>query len=244
LPWYGGLAQRRYGGGIRGSATNTPLLERVQESLAAQMGTAYEASVNPITSAVGMETMAYARAITFDGYGASERMVRELYPPTATLGGLLPRWEAIMGTPPVLGDTQVTRQARVAAKWLQVATGARVQEVTDALQAALGPLFGSLVHQDPSDALAFWPGGSPPAPNQWTSTIAVLNVGLNVPPSYVDPSTGAPNAAWWAASGGVQTVLDPMLPIWMQFQSFVLSSHGTVGWYLDEPDLDLEIFDV
>jgi hypothetical protein len=246
MPFYGGMspAPRRYGGGIRGADTNAPLLQRVAESLSQQMGSAYEPSVLPPTSAVAMETHAYARAVVFDGWSANERLANQFLPSTSTVDGLLPRWERIMNAPPFAADTQPTRQARVGLAWARIGEPNSIQPVIDELSRALGPLYISVLHNDPSNALTFWPGGPQLAGYPWQSTIARLNVELAIPSGYAN-ADGSPNALWWGTVGTVQQVLDPMLPSWMTFQWFIASiDHpGDIGFYWDEPDWDLEIFD-
>lgn len=233
----------RYGGGAKGGTTNKPQLELVAESLATQMGTAYSQDVRPVTSQVGLEGHAYARALAFDGYGSNERLRNELYPPTSY--SLLPRHERNLGVYAMPGDTSPVRQARVAAKWLRVGVPNWHQPVVDALTNALGSsssggLFTTIVYNDTSNATTYWPGGATNPSYPWYSTIFVARVQLAVPANYKG-STGAPNAAWWAAVHTAGALLDSFLPIWMTYMFFILSSHGAAEFRLDEPDLDLEV---
>lgn len=247
MPFTGGFSPgpERYGGGDgNGSA---PLLQRVFESIAAQRGDAYDQTVN---TAVGVENMALARALTFDGYGANTRLANQFLPSKMTADGLLPRWEVILNVPPLPGDTEPVRRARVAAALARIGQPNTHQPIVDALTSALGELFsGTIQYDTPDNAVSIWPGwtsgpGGPPTDTvPWYSTIDRIQVELLVPPAYQTP-TGGPNAAWWAALNVGAAVLDVMLPAWVVWQFFVESSHGDDCFYLDEAsgNLDLEIF--
>jgi hypothetical protein len=229
----------RFGGGEGNSSA--PLLQRVFESIAAQRGDAYDQTVN---STVGVENMAFARAITFDGWLRNQKLANEFQPTKCTAAGLLPRWERIFATPPNPTDTEPVRRARVSAAWLRLISSAAVQSVTDALSAALGPLFVGLVFQTPATAVAYWPGGTQLPGFPWFSTIALINVQLTIPSGYAN-ADGSPNAQWWAATGAVFQILDPMLPAYDDFQWYVNNPQNPseTGWILDTNELDLEAFD-
>jgi hypothetical protein len=155
MPFTGGYSPQpeRYGGGDAGS--NVPLLQRIVESLAAARGKTYSQA---LTTAVGVENMALARAIAFDLYGANVRAANEMNPATATVSGLLPRWEAILAAPPLPGDAQPVRQARCMAKLLRFGYPNNMQPVADATKAVLGPLFVAMVYIRPDQATVWWPG--------------------------------------------------------------------------------------
>ena len=76
----------------------------------------------------------------------------------------------------------------------------------------------------------------------WYSTVDKIDIQLTVPPAYLNTVSGAPNAAWWSAVGQAAQVLDSILPSWITWTFFIQSSHATNCFYLDEPNLDLEIF--
>lgn len=78
----------------------------------------------------------------------------------------------------------------------------------------------------------------------WTSTLEHILVEVNptAVPGYVN-ADGTMNGAFFAAVNAINPVLDWLLPADMTFAWYVESSHGGPGWYLDEQNLDLEIFD-
>lgn len=204
----------RYGAGENGKSQ--PLLQRVFESLAAQMGSAYDQTV---TTAFGIETLAESRAITFDGYGSSQRLANEFFAPTDV--GLLKRWERIFNVPPAQGDFEPTRRARVAAAWKRIGQPNSVQPVTDGTTAAAGPLFVGLVHQNATNALTYVngltavssAGTTPPTvtltgtPTQWAllrveitsnGALGVAQFRVSYNGGLTFPITGATTAATYA----------------------------------------------
>lgn len=325
MPFSGGYSPspERTGGGDGTSAA--PLLQRVFEAIAAARGQAFDQTTG---STVGAENMALARAITFDLYGANARFSNEMNPVKATVAGLLPRWEKILGCPPNPGDTQPVRQARVAAALARFGQSNSTQPVIDVLTATLSGLFVGLTLFTPSNALVWWPAyggqaakvtavsgnqvtvdgltsvptaapgadlvlsntasggndgtflvqsrvsatsvvcinnGSPSAPDYgvggtsgaptiewtmpnpaapWVSTVAHVDVLVSPTglPGFTNPD-GTANGLFFQAVAKMNPILDALLPADCTFDWYVNSSHGAAGWYLDEPDLDLEIFD-
>jgi hypothetical protein len=201
LPFTGGYnpSPERSGGGD--GTTNAPHLQRVFESLAASRGRAYDQS---LTTAVGAENMAYARAITYDLFGASIRFANEMNPAHATAAGLLPRWEVILGQPPQPGDTEVVRRARCAAALGRFGRGNTSQPIIDALTATLGPLFAGLTLFGTSNSNSWYPwyGGNttsgPYAPAKITAVsgnlVTVSNL-TGVPTSAAGASLTLANCA-------------------------------------------------
>lgn len=154
MPFTGGWSPspQRTGGGDGGSGAT--LLQRVFESLATARGDSFDQT---LTSIVGAENMAYARAIALDLYGGNQRLSNQFNPATMTADGLLPRWEAILGVPPNFGDTEPIRRARVAAGFARFVQPNSVQAIVDACIAALGPIFVSLTTFDLTNCLRWWP---------------------------------------------------------------------------------------
>lgn len=241
MPATGGYSPgpEKYGGGY--GNTDVPILQRVFEAIASQRGSAYDQTIN---SVVGVENMAIARAITFDGWGANLRLANQFLPSKMTADGLLPRWEKIFNTPTLPGDTEPVRRARVAAAFARLGQPNTHQPVVDALTSALGTIFtGTIVYQGPNTANVLWPGASNNTSTvPWYSTIDQVAVELTVPAAYTS-ATGAPTTGWWALVGTAVSILDAMLPSWITWEFFILSSHGTACFDLDDPaNLDLEVF--
>lgn len=343
MPFTGGAnpSPERYGGGEGNS--NVPLVQRVYESIAAGRGSAYDQAWPPAT-AVAAENMALARAIALDLHGGNQRLANQFNPlkstaggwsgsantgllASATTGGLLPRWEAILGTPPNYGDPEPVRRARVAAAFARLGVTNGVQAVVDQINLALGPLYGGLTTFTPSTATSWWPGvggsaaavtglsgglatisglvgvpssalgrnlvlgnansagndgtfpvhdwisatsvkvanqnavstdygigGSAPSPTiTWSvpnpsapfmSTICQIDILATVPAGYYTVVGGqnVPNAAWYAAVGALNPVLDAMLPAWVTWQVYINNSGAALGFKLDEPNIGLEAF--
>jgi hypothetical protein len=324
VPFTGGLSPspERTGGGDAGDPA--PRLQRIFESIATRRGPAFDQTEE---SAVGAEIAAYARAIDSDVYGANERFANEMNPATATVAGLLPRWEKVFGAQPQPGDSETVRQQRVVAAAAKFAMTNGLQGINDAISALLGPLFLGLTLVTPSNAITWWPGlqdirakitsitgnqvtiqglvgvpvnaagkkitvsnASTPANNgtfliqsvvsassvvyinasgvapdygvlgtigaplvhwqlinqQQPFTSSVLSIfaelSYTIVPGYVGP-TGTANGAFYAKANSMNPVLDWLIPADHVFGWYVASSHGGIGFYLDEPDLDLEAFD-
>lgn len=136
---------------------SAPLLQRVFESIMQAHGNAYDQSIPP-TTAVGVEMLAYARAIAFDLYGGSQRLANQFNPLTMTADGLLPRWEKIFGLAVGPTDSENVRRARVAVAWGRFTQASSVQPYVDAMTALLGPIYVGTQFQTPATALSFWPG--------------------------------------------------------------------------------------
>lgn len=241
MPFTGGASPgpERYGG--PDSPGGEPRLQRIYESLCAQHGSAYAQDWPPKTP-FGIEMAAYARAICFDLFGASERMANQFRPATMTADGLLPRWERIFNTPTLPGDTEPVRRARVAAAFARLGTPNTHQPIVDALTAALGVLFtGTIIYSSPNTALKYWPGAANnTATLPWYSQVNVLQIQLTVPATYL-AAGGGPNSAWWALVGQAYLVLDQLLPSWITWFFFIQSSAATNCFLLDDPaNLDLE----
>jgi hypothetical protein len=154
MPFSGGWSPspERYGGG-GGAGGSEPLVKRIYESLSSQRGSAYTANPN---SFVGVETMAYARSIAFDAWGANARLANSFIPSRMTAAtGMLQRWEKIFGVPPLPGDTELVRRARVAAAWAKFGQSNAIQPVVDALQAAIAPIYVGVVHQNSANEVSF-----------------------------------------------------------------------------------------
>ncbi len=251
MPFTGGAtpSPERYGGGEGNS--DIPLVQRIYESLSAARGSAYD-NTWPPTTAVGIETMALARAIALDGWGANQRLANNMLPSKASsFTGMLQRWERIFNVPPLPGDPDPVRRARVVNAWLQFTTNNAIDAVTTAIQGALpAGLFNAILHvTNINIANSWWPGGlinpstNPSVP--WYSNVANIAIQLNVPLGYYTLNGSGqhvPNALWMAAKGALFPILDQMLPAWVTWDIFILSTHAVQEFRFDEPDYDLEAF--
>jgi hypothetical protein len=198
-----------------------PRLRRVIESLEAQRGDAY--ARGPGTT-VYADNMALARVIDRDVDGANERVANAFTPSKMTVAsGVLPRWELIFGIVPGPNDTQVVRQARIATAFQRLSQPGNYQQILDDVEAALGPCFVQIIHQDPPNALEWWglsvmpptppaPGGWVPPP--WYSTTAQIDIQVQQPAGWTE-------AEFWAAVGAMVPVLDQRLPAWVTWSIFV-----------------------
>ena len=210
-----------------------PLTRRVVESLESGRGDSF--STSP-TSAVFAENMAIARCVAWDGYEASARLSNNFIPQKMTAGGLLGRWEAILGLHPLPTDTEVVRRARVAAAFARFGTPNWSQPVIDALSAALGSIFVGITHIAPTSAVVWWPAGSITGlSNAQTATAAVpwYSSLCNVFVQLTQPATMT-LAQFYAAAGAMNPILDAMLPAWCTYSWYV----GTPGFILDQKNLD------
>ena len=211
MPTTGGWAPNpeRYGAGEGNS--NAPLLQRVFESIASQRGSAYDQTTATL---VGIENMAYARAITFDGWGVNQRLVNSYFPATMSAkSGMLQRWERIFGLHVLPTDTELSRRARVAIAWAQIGQPNTLQPILDALFIALGPVLVGATHSTYQGSVNYINGVSQTtvtganASLEPTVTISGTPAG---PYQFVLPiQTGGPRGTStfkWSVNGGLTFV--------------------------------------
>jgi uncharacterized protein YmfQ (DUF2313 family) len=238
MPNFGGYSPgaERYGGAV-------PLLQRVLESLNKARGTAYNTSN---TSTVWVENMAIARSIV-DVWHQNQRLAYQNDPLRMTT--TLARWESILGINPPPSDTPVERRARVAARFLR--NGQRVMQayVVDQLQAILGPVFVQIIHLDPGvDAVSWWPltPSVDPVNVPWYSTVAKLMIKTQTPAGWTE-------AQYQNAVAGIFPLLDDIMPSWATWDyyrdgaghsSSSWAKDPSAGFYLDEQNLNIEVFDI
>lgn len=75
----------------------------------------------------------------------------------------------------------------------------------------------------------------------WMSTIMHLDVQVTQDVPGYHNADGSPNARFYATVAAVFPLLDEMLPAYTTFDWFIPSSHADAAFYLDEPNLDLEV---
>jgi hypothetical protein len=88
-----------------------------------------------------------------------------------------------------------------------------------------------------------WTMPNPATP--WESTVAhvAVHVDPTAAPGYLNPD-GTIAGTFYAKVNQINPILDLMLPADVTFDWYVFSSHGALGFYLDEQDLDVEAFDI
>lgn len=250
MPFTGGFAPGPLvtGGGDGGSTSTVTRLQRVWESLMSAMGSSYNQTIN---SAIGIEMMAYARAIVFDGYGQNARLAKANFPYTLTEDGNLEDWEESFGIVPYATDTVSMRNARVAAHWEIIGSGNGVQAIHDIAVSQLGTRFQFIQLQNPSlsgytSTGAYWPNGngiSPNAVTPWYSNISHIII-------FVSFDMSLPGAQQVAdivnAISPVTQLLLELVPSHVTFTFAVVPSGWTSGptfFKLDDPhNLDFEVF--
>lgn len=241
---YGGYFPypRRFGGG-------KPTLQVVHESLNAARGSAVDASNS--STVAWVENMAYARAITFDGYGMNERVSLQWDPDRMT--SFLPRWEKIFGIAVPSAATESERRVEVKKrrKRFAEATSFHSRLVTR-LSAELGSVFVAVEYIDVSNAVVHVPDPSYPFGTvadgvPWYSTVARILVLLQKPQSYSE-------ADFYKAAGKVFPATDGLIPAWATIDWYrapegypavsVSGGPSQAGFYLDaEHNLDNSVFD-
>ncbi len=228
MPTFGGLSPspQRLGGG-------TPSLKHIVESLASQLGTAYDA-LDP-DGIVYLELLAEARCLQAM-WSQNARLANQWQGERVT--DFLQRWEKIYALPSFPSDTLQDRRARIAVAQARVGF-ADPPTIWDICSSILGSAFVSVVHTDSSAAAVWtptgWPMGSHGAIN-WYSSVAHLAVKVTQPSSMSDED-------FYARCGALMVALDGVLPAWITFDWFRLSGFGA-GFYLDdEHNLDNEAFD-
>jgi len=228
MPAFGGMTPfpLRCGGGV-------PSLQRIIESLASQLGTAYD--TEDTDGVVYLELMAEARCIQAM-WSQNARMANQWQARRMT--DFLPRWEKIYGLPVFPSDSLVDRRARVGVAQARVGR-ADGPAVYDVCTTTLGDAFVEIVHTDSSGAVVWtptgWPMGSHGSIN-WYSSVAHIAVKVMQPTSMDD-------AEFYDRTGALMVALDGILPAWVTFDWFRVSSLGD-GFFLDdEHNLDNEAFD-
>ena len=185
----------RYGGGVNGSSIN--LVQHVYRAIAQARGSAFDQSWPP-TSPVGIENLAFARAIAIDGYGQNDRLANNMFPSTMTAVGNLGRWEKILALSVLPSDTEVTRRARVAMTMARFGQPNANQQISDACAAVLGLAFIGMVFFNPSNDTYFVNGIS-------NVTVSPLGGGhyTVIPTVTGTPIVSAVMAATITGNGGI-----------------------------------------
>lgn len=241
---YGGYHPypRRFGGG-------KPQLEVVHQSLNRALGTAFDAT-NPDT-ATWVETMAYARALVFDGWEVGRRMSLQWDPRKTT--DMLPRWERIFGIPSPYGVPDRLRRKELTARWRLFGISATHTVMQDTLTDAIPDYFVGIEYISAANAYVISPDASYPWGVQndygitWLSTQAHILIRLQKPTSKTE-------ADFYRAARKVFSLLDDIVPAWQTFDWYrapvstpiaIVGGPSAAGFYLDDDhNLDNNVFDV
>lgn len=239
---FGGLAPfPRACGGQSGAR-----LKAILESLNAQMGTAYNIEQS---STVYIRNLAIARLLN-SAWSTNQRLANQSDPKRMT--DCLPRWERIYNLPVGSEDSPAARRRRVEEHMLRVGLRPLYSRIVTLMTEKLGAMFVALEWIDISLANVHVPNGSYPwgtvtAGAPWYSTVAHILIRLQ-------KLTWQTDGDYFEASGLVQTLLDPLLPSWVTCTAYRAPEIGTpievvggpsaAGFYLDEPNVDILVFDV
>lgn len=247
MPAFGGMTPypRKFGGG-------KPRIQTFTEALATSRGSAYDAST--WSTAVYCENTAIARAL--DAAWATNARAANVWNPYRCGMEIISRWENILSLPQLPSLTDYDRRVRVASVLGRFGSAIVDTLLTSILTSALGSVFVSLEHITFANANITVPDASYPwgvvAATQngdtppWTSTVAHILVRLQAP-------TGMSEADFYSAAGQVNTLLDPILPVWTTFDWYragvtpvnVTGGPSAGGFFLDDThNLDNECFDV
>jgi len=226
-------------------------LRIVHEALAAGRGSALDAT-NP-TTRVWVETMAHARAITFDGYGSNDRLAMQWDPERMT--DFLPRWEKILGIIPAPSASDYARRVEVKKRFRRFieATSLHSRLLTR-LSSELGVVFSAIEYIDIANAVVHvpdttYPWGTIASGHPWYSTVAHILVLLQKPANYSEQD-------FYTAAAKVVPATDGLLPAWVTIDWYRAPADGfpaisisggpsQAGFYLDaDHNLDNSTFDV
>jgi hypothetical protein len=236
---------RRFGGGRH---SGKPLLQVVHESLNAARGAAFDTDSE--TSIAAVETMAWARAIVFDGWELNARLGHQWDARRTT--DMLPRWEQIFKIRPAPGASTRDRRVELVRRWERFGAISHHARLETALEAALGDYFVAVEYISLANAVVHVPDGSYPWGTvvtgvPWYSTVAHITVRLQKP-------AGATEAQFYEAAGKVSFTLDPIVSAFVTFDWYrapestpvnVSGGPSAGGFYLDdEHNLDNNVFDV
>lgn len=219
MPTFGGFSPfpLRFGGG-------KPRLKTLYEALNQARGTAYDTSD---ASNVTAETMAEARALDA-AWSSNRKMALQTDP--ARMTDFMPRWEAILDVHPLPTDSIASRRAVLRAKFLALGGPAILH---DAVVALTGASFIGIVYTAVADAVPRWPANG--FPNNWTSNAVHIVIHVQFAPNQT-------NAQFWDMRAALNKFLQDFLPVWVTWDVGIRDSHGTFCFYLDEQNLDLELF--
>lgn len=238
---YGGFHSypRRYGG----SPTRHKI---ITESLIAGYGDGVAAS--DVDSIQYAECYAEARAIS-SVWSQNQRAANQMDPRRMT--DMLPRWERLLRIPEAGVGTDNERRERVLEKLQRITIAANRSRFITYLESKIGDIFFAIEYIPISLANIIvpsggWPFGATATGVTWSSSVAHVLVRVLQPDGYSfgDVLTRLALVSPW---------LDGVFPAWVRWDWYIGPSVGApvstpggpsaAGFYLDEDNLDREIFD-
>jgi len=217
-------------------AHSSSLYKAILESLLAGNGSAFTSEVDSIVYA---RALADSRAIV-DIWSSAKRLSYAADPDRMT-EPFLSRWESILGLNSA-GLKEVQRRANIKAKMQLRGKAANLSTTRDLLVEILGDVFGDVVYFNTDVAVSHIPGGITIPGGQtltdgpWSSHVNEVYIRLEKPATMTD-------LEFTQVRNVLAPFLDPFLPAWCDWSSYAHSeTHGTIGFFLDEPNLSLEAF--
>lgn len=244
---YGGYHPypRRFGGNKYGGK---PALEVAHASLNATRGAAFDTDSE--TSIAAVETMAWARALVFDGWEVNARLGHQWDAYRTT--DMLQRWEQIFGIRPKPTASDKARRDELVLRWQRFGASANLAKISTELEARLGDFLYAIEEISLANAVvhspdATYPWGTQADGSPWSSTVSKILVRLQKP-------TGSTESEFYEAAGKCITALDPIVNVFATFDWYraplstpinVSGGPSAGGFYVDdEHNLDNNVFDV
>jgi uncharacterized protein YmfQ (DUF2313 family) len=197
--------------------------KRIYDALNQACGTAYDTGT---TSNVSIENHAIARAIA-EAWDQNRRL-SFIHDPWRCAPSILVRWERVCRLYPLATDTLLDRRRRLAAKLARFGVKPTYQVTYDRMVEALGDVFVTINHVTAAEAVAEWPGGSPPEPDKFTSTVCRVLI------KAVKP-TGWTEGQYYEAKNRANPILDATLPAHMTYFIYRNDpSHSGGSWATDD----------
>lgn len=236
MPTYGGYSPQaeRYGGG-------KPNAERIHSALLEVDGK----SVGLTTGAgsyAWIEDLALARALAA-AWGTNARGANEFDPRRTQ--SMLPRWEGVFQLAVAPDETPVERRERLVFRWQALGKSPTTQQTADDLFEIAGAVFVAVLHASGPN---YYPGSTDPNPYDLSGfTTATTSVNwysgaMNFAVQTQQP-TGMPSSVYKALVGEMATYLDGALSAWATFSIGEFAHAGSSGFWMDEPNFDLEMLD-
>ena len=161
-----------------------------------------------VDSAGGVWCQAYADATALAFVWACNRRLANQRNPLK-MTDALSDWEQACGLVPTIGDSEVDRRNRLAAKMAGL-IGNAIADIDRSCQQALGQSYGALVITPPALQVTYWPGVNPGPPGrEWSSNRARIAI-VVTNPGFDDETLRNQLSA-------LSSLLQSLLPVWAVF---------------------------